>query len=170
MDAITLLRTQVNGLRRDWNSIVGDMTNEQAHWRPTGVANPIIGVLVHSIGFVDTTINKTAQGKPVNIWEYGNWAEKVQGIAPGRQDLEKARAAKTDIAVLKQYMDLVLAEADRYLATLKNEDLDRQVPGMGGNMVPLANQLSSALVVHFSEHMGEVSGLKGSAGGKGYAG
>ncbi len=169
MEAITLLKTQASGLRRDWASIVSDLTQEQAHWRPPGVANPIIGVLIHAIGFVDNTINKTAQGKPA-IWETGNWAEKIPGLAPGRQDLEKARAAKTDIAVVKQYVDQVLAEADRYLGTITNEDLDRQVPGFGGNMVPLANQLSSALVTHLAEHMGEMSGLKGSAGGKGYAG
>ncbi|MSQ32347.1 MAG: DinB family protein [Dehalococcoidia bacterium] len=169
MEAITLLKTQATGVRRDWASIVSDLTQEQAHWRPPGVANPIIGVLVHAIGFVDTIINKTAQGKPT-IWETGNWAEKIPGLAPGRQDLEKARAAKTDVAVVKQYVDQVLAEADRYLGTITSADLDRQVPGFGGNMVPLANQLSSALVVHFAEHMGEMSGLKGSAGGKGYAG
>ena len=168
MDGLTLLKTQASGVRRDWGSILADMTNEQAHWRPPGVANPIIGVLVHSIGFVDSTINKTAQGK-APIWETGNWAEKIPGLAPGRQDLEKARAAKVDIAVVKQYVEQVLAEADRYLGTLTSADLDRQVQGFGG-MVPLANQLSSALVVHFAEHMGEMSGLKGGAGGKGYAG
>ncbi|MSP78735.1 MAG: DinB family protein [Dehalococcoidia bacterium] len=169
MDGLALLKTQATGLRRDWNNILGDMTQEQVDYHPEGLANPISQLVVHSLGYLDTVVNKTAQGK-TPIWDSGNWGTKINGIAPGRQDLAKARAAKVNLAALKEYTNQVLASVDAYLATAQPSDLDKQIPGAGGNMVPLANQLSSAIVTHFADHMGEISAIKGIKGGKGYVG
>ncbi|MBM3946125.1 MAG: DinB family protein [SAR202 cluster bacterium] len=168
MDALDLLRTQVTGLRRDFTTILGDMTSEQAHWRPPGVANPIVSLLIHAVDFQDSVVNRTAQGKP-RIWDSGNWGQKLKMDPVSRQDLEKGRALKLDFNLVKQYVTDVQAASDAYLASLKASDLDRMVTGFRGE-VPLGNMLSSALVIHLADHMGEMAALKGCQGGKGWAG
>lgn len=168
MDALDLLKTQVTGLRRDFTNIVGDMTSEQLHWAPPGVANPISSLILHAVGFQDQIVHRTAQGKPP-IWDSGNWQQKLGAPPVGRQDLEGGRKLKLDINLVKQYTNEVLAATDAYLATLKPADLDRMVAGFRGE-APLGNMVSAALVVHFADHMGEMSALKGCQGGKGYVG
>lgn len=168
MDALDLLKTQVTGLKGDFNNILGDMTSEQAHWRPPGVANPIISLLMHAADFQDTTVHRTAQSKP-RIWDSGNWAQKLKMDPIGRQDLEKGRALHVDFNLVKQYVNEVQAASDAYLASLIPADLDRMVSGFRGE-APLGNMLSAALVGHFADHMGEMSALKGCQGGKGWRG
>ena len=169
MDALTLLKTQVRGLRRDWNSVMGDMTQEQLLWRPPGIANPIVSLVMHVVGGQDNVVNVTAQGKQ-KVWDANNWGEKLKVSPVGRQDLEAGRNLHVDIDGFKEYADEVFASVDAYLAQAQLDDLDREVQGFGGNMVPLGNMLSGMLVTHFMGHLGEVSALKGCQGGKGWAG
>ena len=169
MDALTLLKTQVAGGRRDWNSVTGDMTEEQLQWRPPGIANPIVSLVAHAIGGQDNAVNVVAQGKP-KVWDANNWGEKLKISPVGRQDLEAGRNLRVDIELFKEYANEVFASVDAFLDQAKPEDLDREVQGFGGNMVPLGRQLSIFLVTHFMGHLGEVSALKGCQGGKGWAG
>ena len=169
MDALSLLKVQVAGPRRDWNSIIADMTQEQLQWTPPGVANPIVSLVMHAVGSQDNAANAVAQGKP-KVWDANNWGEKL-GISPyGRQNLEEGRAMHVDIELFRAYSAEVFASVDAFLASAKPEDLDREVKNFAGDMVPLGNQLSSSLVTHFMGHLGEVSALKGCQGGKGWAG
>ncbi len=168
MDALDLLKTQVTGLRRDFANIVGDMTSEQLHWTPPGVANPIASLILHSTGFLDQTVHRTAQGKPP-IWDSGNWQQKLGTPPVGRQDLEGGRKLKMDINLVKQYVNEVMASSETYLNSLKPADLDRKITTSRGENA-LGNMLSGAFVIHFADHMGEMSALKGCQGGKGYVG
>lgn len=166
MDALDLLKTQVTGLRRDYANIIGDMSSQQLHWVPPGVANTISSTMLHSIGFVDNTVHRTAQGK-TSIWDSGNWQQKLGTPQIGRQDLEGGRKLKLDIDLVKQYVSEVLAASQAYLNALGPGDLDRKVVTPRGENA-LGNLLSTAFVTHFADHMGEMSALKGCQGGKGW--
>jgi hypothetical protein len=102
----------------------------------------------------------------------GEWAGKTGASEPppppGGDTFGWANRVKVDLEATQKYAQAVYANTEAYVSSLSAEDLERivDIPGFGKE--PLAYFLSIAAVIHPSNHIGEVSALKGVQGAKGY--
>lgn len=164
MQAAALMQQVVRGAHREWDGVISDLTSEQAHYQPAGVANPIVGLMFHVVSLEDRLINQTIQGKPT-VWDGGGWGQKLPAF--GRLTLDDSRKLKVDLAQFKEYAKAVGASTEAYVAKLTDAELDRQVQGPRG-ATPVANFLQ-VICNQCLEHGGEISAIKGLQGAKGYA-
>ena len=148
---------------------MGDVTPEQAHWRPPGIANPICAVYAHAVIGADLAANTTVNGQPPLIAR--KWGGKVglSELMPARDWHGWASRVRMDLDVFREYARSVYACWEEYLASLSPGDLDRVVDlsaiGMGQRTLA---QLLAMQVEHFSGHCGEIACLKGLQGVTGY--
>jgi hypothetical protein len=171
MDAVSMLKMQIDTAHGIVDGTVGEINEEQCHKIPGGKAQPIGATVAHTILSEDFIVNMIIRGQTPLVM--GAWAGKV-GISepppmPGAPGMfEWANRVKVDLNQLKEYAKAVYANTNEYVSSLKPEDLDREldVPGFGKNS--LAYYLNIAAVVHPSNHIGEVSALKGIQGLQGY--
>ena len=167
MDAIEAIKAEVAGSRRAYEGTVSDLTPEMINWIPPGVANHIGAMMLHIALAEDNIVHTRILGKP-NIWESGNWSEKL-GVPSGvYQSLEGSRSIKFDLAKFQEYADQVMSETDACLDALTSEDLDRLVQARVGERT-VASFLLGIVVGHRLMHTGEISTIKGVQGARGYA-
>ena len=169
MDAVSLLKAQVHEAHQVAAGTVGDLTSDQAHWAPGGKAHGIASLFVHLISAEDLFLNmmtgrqplamgafagKTGASEPHPAGDYGEWAQRV----------------KVDLPQLSEYAQAVFKSTEDYVASLKPEDLDKEIDltsaGMG--KMSLGAFISMTAVIHPSNHVGEISCMKGLQGAKGY--
>ena len=148
---------------------MSDVTPEQAHWRPPGIANRICAVYAHVIVGADLAANTTMRGQPPLI--ASTWGGKVglSELMPAGEWHEWANRVQMDLDVFRDYARSVYACWEDCLASLSPGDLDRAIDlsaiGMGRRTLA---QLLAMQVEHFSGHCGEIACLKGLQGVAGY--
>jgi hypothetical protein len=169
VDAITLLKDQVKQAHQVVEGTVGDLTPEQLAWKPGGNAHPVAGLLMHVIAGEDmflkmmtgqqplamgTYAGKTGASEPHPMGNYGEWAGRVQVDLPQALD----------------YMRATFKSTEDYIDGLKPEELDREIDltSAGLGKMTLGGFISMISVIHPSNHIGEISCMKGQQGGKGY--
>ncbi|HYO50718.1 MAG TPA: DinB family protein [Chloroflexia bacterium] len=175
MDAVTLLRQQFETAHQWLEGTMADVTPEQAHWTPPGVANPLGASYAHVVVSEDLLVNyMVRQATPLC---FSTWAERT-GISepmplPGPDWVkygEWARSVRVDLPAIREYAQAVYAATDEYVASLTSDDLDRSVDlssvGMGERT--LGWVLGNLVMAHAHDLMGEISCLKGLQGAKGY--
>ncbi len=169
MDSVALLRQQIQTAHEIVEGTVADLTPEQAHWKPGRRAMAAAPMLVHIASGEDLFLNmmtgrqplamgafagKTGASEPHPMGAYGEWAERV----------------KVDLPQFHEYVRAVFKNTEEYVAGLKPDDLDREMDltsaGMG--KMSLGAFITMTSVIHPSNHIGEVSCLKGIQGAKGY--
>src|SRR5262249_37445678 len=148
---------------------MADVTQEQAHWIPPGIANPIGALYAHAYLEQDALIHHVLQGQPPLF--ASSWSGRT-GVAQPQMamELEWARSLQPDLRALRRYGDAVYSDTQAYLARLTDVDLPRELDlspvGLGTRTV---GWLFSALVAgHINNMTGEISCLKGLQGAKGY--
>jgi hypothetical protein len=161
-----LIKHQVPWARREFVGVMADVTQEMADWRPPGLANPIVALVMHTAAAEDRAVHERIQGKPMLL---PTWAPRLKVSPDFRLTPEVAKTLQVDVNVLREYCQALDAAADAYLATLKDPaELDRSVQWFRGPM-DLGHFLVHILVTHVHTHAGEISVLKGLQGAKGYA-
>ena len=169
MDALEALRVPVSESHQWLEATMSDVTPEQAHWRPPGIANPICAVYAHVIVGADFAVNTTMRGQPPLI--ASKWAGKVglSELMPMADWHEWAGRLRMDLDVFRQYARDAYACWDDCLASFSPGDLDRVVDlsAIGMGQRTLARFLAMQ-VEHFSGHCGEIACLKGLQGATGY--
>lgn len=169
MNAISLLRNQMKAANELLEATMADVTPEQAHWLPPGIANPLGSMYAHAVLVQDAITNGTLRAVPP-LYK-SSWKDKTGISAPQMHaTLEWARNLKVDLPALKSYAQDVYAATDAYLATLVETDLERTVDltAAGLGKAPLSWILNYFLVGHTHNMTGEISCLKGLQGAKGY--
>ena len=82
MDPVTLVRSQYKGAHDLLEATMKDVTDEQAHWAPPGIANPLGATYVHVVGAEDFLLSSTVRGAtPLVI---GTWASASASCRRGR--------------------------------------------------------------------------------------
>jgi hypothetical protein len=173
MDAVTSLRQQFQFAHQVLEGTMADVTPEQAHWQPPGIANPLGASYAHVLLGEDGLLN--GMTRRITPLFAGEWGPKL-GIsapppAPGENWNAWARSVQVDLAALRAYAQAVFAATDAYLATLTDADLDQvlQFPeGFEFPPQPLGTFLGTILIGHVNNHAGEISVLKGVQGARGY--
>lgn len=120
----------------------------------------------------DTLLNGMAKGTAPLIAT--SWAGKT-GLSeappePGAPWDQWSRKVKVDLGQMRQYAQAVFANTDEYVASLKEQDLERPIDlsGFGLGQQTLGFFVGNILVQHANNHLGEISCLKGIQGAKGY--
>jgi hypothetical protein len=169
MNSISLLRNQMKEANGLLEATMADVTPEQAHWVPPGVANPLGAIYAHAVLVEDATIHGTLRGVPP-LWKL-TWKDRTGVSAPQMYaTLEWSRDLRVDLAALKLYAQAVYGAADAYLATLRENDLERTIDLTAARLgkAPLSWILNTFLVGHTHNMTGEISCLKGLQGARGY--
>lgn len=178
MNATSLLREQLQQAHQSLEAVMTDVTPEQAHWCPPGIANPIGATYAHVLMGEDLVINTLLQGGPPLFAT--NWVGKT-GLsalpslpAPGSQALpswkEWGRTVQIDLGALRDYAQAVYTRSDDYLSSLSDESLSRplDLAVFSVGVRTLAWALSNSVLGHVQRHCGEIACLKGLQGARGY--
>jgi len=177
-NVISLLREQLKGLHEILEGTVADVTEEQAHWIPPGMALPIGATYAHVVTSEDGVVNGMFRGgDPLFA---SAWAGKT-GLSelPPAQDPKKpgfpdwsgwGRTVKVDLPALRTYAQAVYAATDDFLASLRGKDLDRPVDlsALGLGKSTLIFLINAGILGNGFTHCGEIACLKGLQGKKGY--
>ena len=169
MEAIELLRNPIEDCHAWLEATMSDVTPEQAHWRPPGLANPIAAVYAHVIVGADVGVNTILNGRPPLIHSQWGGSAGLSELMPVRDWHDWAVNMRMDLDVFRKYARAVYACWSEYLASLSSADLDRVVDLTAFQMGKrtLGGYLA-VQVEHFSGHCGEIACLKGLQGAIGY--
>jgi hypothetical protein len=170
VNAVDLLRSQINASHEIVEGTVADLTAEMCDKQVEGKAHPIGATYAHLVSAEDFIINMLMRGQTPLMM--GTCAGKT-GMSepppgPGGDTYGWATSVKVDLAQAREYAQEVYKTTDEWLATLSDEDLDKEmdVPGFGKNT--LAYYVGIGALIHPANHIGEISALKGIQGAKGY--
>jgi hypothetical protein len=164
-----MLREHLKQAHELFEATTADVTPEQVHWIPPGVALPLGAVYAHAVCGEDFIANTLLRGeKPL----YETTFTGRSGISAPQPyvDQEWARGLRVDLDQARPYARAVFAATDAYLAVLRDEELDRVVDmtHIGWGTAPLHVMLGRYLTSHIDNLTGEISCIKGLQGAKGY--
>ena len=136
--------------------VTADLTQEQADWKPPGVASTIGAIYSHIVTYVDYFVqNFCIEGKT------GLDSVESRPEAITMQDVQ------VDLSDLHELAGNVKNKTQGWLSSLTPADLDRKVDTVIGELT-VGQMLEAYLVWHINVHCGEISALKGCQGAKGY--
>ena len=169
MDAVTLLRQQIRSAHEIVEGTVADLTSEQAHWAPAGKANRAGPLFAHLAAGEDLFLNMVTGRQPLAMGAYAGKTGASEPHPMGSYD-EWAQRVKVDLPQLREYVQAVFQNTEEYVASLQPEDLDNELDltSSGLGKMSLGAFITLAAVIHTSNHIGEISCLKGLQGAKGY--
>lgn len=171
MDGKAVFKTQIEWSRQIVNGTMANVDADVSHYTPGGKAHPIGATYAHIVLAEDFIVNMLIRGKTPLVM--GEWAAKT-GLSdmpppPGQGDMFAwANKVQVDLGKLQDYAKAVYAATDEYVDSLTPEELDRQMSIPGFPDGPVASFLTIAAVVHPSNHIGEISAMKGIQGLQGY--
>ncbi len=166
--AIELLRAQY-GQAFGWlEGAMNGVTDEVAHYKPDGAPSPIAGQVAHIVTGVDFFLLGMGAGQPPLMM--GEFAGKSGVSEPPPQGGwgEWGDRVQVDLPQIHEYAKAVFAAVDAFLATLTDDDLDRQIEFGPAGPQTLAWGFNIMLLNTYS-HTGEISCIKGLQDLKGYA-
>ncbi|MEK7247219.1 MAG: DinB family protein, partial [Chloroflexota bacterium] len=137
---------------------------------PGGTAHPIGALYAHMVVSEDFVVNGMVRGAaPLMMSAFaGKTGLSEPPPMPGGDLHGWAVKVQIDLDALKAYDKAVRAATDEFLAGASDADLDKKVAfGQMGDQ-PVSYILGLIALVHPSNHIGEISALKGVYGGKGY--
>lgn len=160
MEAITYIRLQYADMRRFFNNVFQDLTEEQLNWAPPGKANSIASTLLHTIGGEDMFFQQIIQGKPT-LWETQGWSKRFAIPNPPGDGLGWKEAAEAHFQkeMIFEYMKVVQSATDSYLACLNDSELVRTIKVFGRDLQ--IAEILALQVTHITEHGGEIAAIKG---------
>jgi hypothetical protein len=165
MTVVEFIRRSISDIN---NTIIDDvkaLTPQQLAWKPAPKANPIGFIFWHFIRHEDETIS-SLQKKP-SVWESEKWYQKL-GMDPkaqgtGFKEPEVDKVATLPLADLLKYTEHVAQNAQDYLITLKDTELDN-IPDPNSPRRTLVVILRSFIIAHGWWHIGEIKYIKGMLG------
>src|SRR4051794_36670893 len=131
MNSIQLLRDQLKSAHDAQEGTVADLTQESAQYNPEGDAIPAGAAYVHSVISEDMVLSnmltsKTAVSEGVTPEDMG-LSEKMPSFQEWDKHKDWYKSVKVDLPKFKEFAKKVYAETDKYLAGLKEEDLDQEI-------------------------------------------
>jgi hypothetical protein len=151
--------------------VTADLTQEQADWLPSGIANPIGATYWHTISSVDHIVHKWCMDEEP-LSERANWQEKALTASipepeHGGDWLAYMQAIRVDLLALGEYAKAVAEATQAWLGSLTPEDLERTLETPAGEQ-KLGQLVQTFVIWHINAHCGEIAALKGCQGARGY--
>jgi hypothetical protein len=171
MNAVELIQYALGNAIGILNQVVSDLTQEQADWRPPGIANPIGATYWHTVSSVDEIVHAWLGGgaplKQKNGWQEKVLTTSVPQPGEGGETLAYMQAIRVDLASLHAYAEAVSEAVQGWLASLTPEELERKLQTPIGEL-SVVQVLETFIIWHINAHCGEIAALKGCQGVKGY--
>ena len=171
------IQAQLQGAHEVLEGTMADVTAEQAHWTPPGVANPLGATYAHILTTEDSIINGIIKGgAPLFASDMAGRvgiSEPPPGPSPDSPGLpdwaEWSRSVEVDLTAMRNYAQAVYAATGEYLSSASDAELNRSIDlsaiGLDERTV---GQLCGILLSNAQWHTGEIACLKGIQGAKGY--
>ena len=170
MDSVALLRQQYQMMHYMLEGTMAELTPEQAHWSPPGVAKPIAAEYAHVIAAEDALVNGVLQQSPPLATT--EWAGRtgLSELPPMSSSWATwAGQVRVDLAEARDYAQAVYANTDAFFAGLSDDELsvvsDYSAIGFGENPMSFVLNMMAA---DGAAHCGEISCIKGLQMLKGY--
>jgi hypothetical protein len=172
---VALLRDIVRDARKVLEGTMADVTPEQVHFTPPGIANPLGATYAHVLVSEDIIVQGMfKQAAPLFA---SSWAGRT-GLSepmpmPGPEWGKYpawTRSVKVDLEQLRAYGQAVAATTDDWLAGLSDDDLDRpmDLTGVGLGQHTWGSAIGLLIANHLGTETGEIAVLKGIQGARGY--
>jgi DinB superfamily len=170
MSRTDLLKSQLQMTRMVVDGTLADVNAEQVMRTPGGKAHPIGATYAHTVISEDFVVSSMLRGQqPLLATSFAGKTGVSEDPPPFGGDLFSwAQKVKVDMPALRQYAQAVHKATDEYVASLSDEDLDRKIDFVDMGPTPISGVLTMLAIVHPSNHIGEISALKGIGGAKGY--
>lgn len=173
MTALDLIKEEIKNARELFEGTVADLTEDQLHKDPGGVAIPLGATYAHLIFSEDMTVQTLLQGKTAlseSEWKGKVLSEPMAAMDENWSDnnFKWAKNVRINLQELREYSKAVYAATDEYVNSLKEEDLEKEIDLGSWGKKKLAEMFYSFLIGHTYSLSGEISALKGVQGLKGY--
>ncbi len=154
--------------------VLDGLTVEELHQRPSPGANPVSWLCWHTIRSCDRLLGDAVLGE--QLWIKDGWHKKFNRPADfnetgkGFTDAQVDALRIPDIKTLLDYEKAVKEPLLRYLETLTEQELDREVPASWepGTTSPVHSRLTGALLN--LQHVGAAAYVRGIIKGHGWYG
>lgn len=175
MDAITLLKEELQSAREAFEGTVSTIAEKDLHKTPGGKALPLSALWAHLVLSEDMTVCQFLEGKQA-LFET-EWKDKtgVSEMMPAmdqnwsKNNEEWSHRVQLDLSAFREYEKAVYTQTERYLNELQPEDLEREVDMGSWGKKTVAYFLYAFIIGHIFSLTGEISAIKGVHGAKGYA-
>ncbi len=168
--AVSLLRNLFENGHHWIEGTMADVTADVANWVPPGKPATIGANYVHHAFGEDALINMALRGgAPMAMTTFaGRFG--ADSPPPAGTWSDWGRSVQVDPDAARAYAQAVYVNTDAYLASLTDEDLEKEVDMsiIGVGMIPLGRFLGGMLLLDTVAHCGEISCLKGLQGLRGY--
>ena len=170
MNAVQLLREQFKSVHDLMEATVSDLTDETANFTDTGKALSAGAAYAHAVLIEDTVIaSMLMQKTPLSAdTSQTGLSEPSPTMAEWDKYPDWTKRVKVDIKKFSEFAKKVYRATDEYLATIKDEDLDKEMDLGPMGKHTLSYLLNNFTLLHFANLTGEVSAAKGIQGLKGY--
>lgn len=162
MELKEYIRLEIDGLDRQLKRVTDTLKQEEIAWRPASGCNSIGLLLFHIAKSEDSFIQTRLQDKK-ELWETGKWYQKLEldiKEAGAHYTVEQVNAfCAPKLEAVLQYTAAVRAQTLAYLDSLKPADFEKKIKVPWGEMP--AVMMFSMIVSHASQHLGEISYLRG---------
>jgi uncharacterized damage-inducible protein DinB len=154
---------ELSGLKMAMERVLDSLTQQEVSWRPGSGCNSIGLILFHAVRSEDSFIQAMLQGKP-EIWKSEKWYEKLN--LPAEEEgahytVEQVNAFQVpELSDIMAYYDAVRTRTKEKLRAMTLEELDKEVTIPNFGEMPAAT-VFSFIVAHTSQHIGEISYLRG---------
>jgi uncharacterized damage-inducible protein DinB len=139
------------------------LTQEEVIWRPASGCNSIGLILFHMARSEDSEMQSILQKKD-SIWESEKWYEKLRLSKEeegAHYTIDQVNAFKVpELAKILEYYDAVRAKTKEKLRSMAVEAFDEKITFPNFGDMPIA-ALFSMVITHTSQHIGEISYLRG---------
>lgn len=171
MTAVELLRQQLADAHHSMEATIGDITPEALNFNDTNKAIPAGAAYAHSVIEEDMILSQMLAQKDT-VYKGDPAAIGVSEMIPQMSEWDKHEAwyksVTVDLPKFKKYAQEVYKATDAWLATLKDEDLDREITRPMIGKKNLAFLITNFIILHIANLTGEISAAKGFQGLKGY--
>lgn len=163
MELKDYIHLELDGLERGVKRVLNGLTQDEVIWRPACGCNSIGLILFHAARSEDSFVKARIQRKP-EVWKTGQWYKKLnlaENEAGAHYTAEQVNAFPVPkLEDLLAYYVAVHAQSLDYLKTMTAADFDKKItmPHFGELTVAA---IFSIIVGHASQHIGEISYLRG---------
>jgi hypothetical protein len=172
VDNRELLLAQLEDAHGVLNGTIADLTADQTHWAPPGIALPIGATLAHIVVGEDRQVNGILRGnQPLHDRDFQG-ATGLSELPPaaGQDYRDWAARLTVDLDAMGSYAAAVQQETVAYVSSLTPLELDGDIDLTAFHIGVRSScwVFGCIVVTHINNHVGEISCLKGIQGAKGY--
>ena len=163
MELKDYIRIELDGLERGFKRVLNGLNQDEVMWRPVCGCNSIGLILFHTARWEDSFVQAHLQGK-TEVWENEKWYQKLnlaENEVGAHYTAEQVNAFPVPkLADMLSYYNAVRAQTLDYLKKMTAGSFDKKITMPHFGELALA-AIFSIIVGHSSQHIGEISYLRG---------